>query len=349
MAPSTQQAWTIVGQNGFDSLTFNEKAPVPQLGEKDVLVKLHSASLNYRDLVIPKGMYPFPLGGDVVPGSDGAGVVEAVGPRVTRFKPGDKVVTLFNQAHQAGSLNPITIKSGLGGVLDGTLREYGSFDETGLVALPKNLDFKEGSTLSCAALTAWNALYGLESRALKPGQWVITQGTGGVSIFALQFAKAAGATVIATTSSQKKADLLKKYGADYVINYKETPNWGEEAKKLTPGQAGVHHVVEVGGPKTMAQSLKAVQIDGVIDVIGFIGGEEKNQPTFLETLSNICTVRGIFVGSRLQMEDMNAAIEANDIHPIVDEKVFDLKDLKQAYQYMWDQKHFGKLTIKIAQ
>lgn len=215
--------------------------------------------------------------------------------------------------------------------------------------LPKNLDFQEGSTLSCAALTAWNALYGLESRALKPGQWVLTQGTGGVSIFALQFAKAAGAKVIATTSSQKKADLLKKYGADHVINYKETTNWGEEAKKLTPGQEGVHHVVEVGGPATMTQSLKAIQIDGVISIIGFIAGHEENQPTFLECLSNICTARGVFVGSRLQMEDMCAAIEANNLHPIVDEKVFDLKDVKDAYQYMWDQKHFGKLTINITQ
>jgi NADPH:quinone reductase-like Zn-dependent oxidoreductase len=198
--------------------------------------------------------------------------------------------------------------------------------------MPSNLNFLEGSTLSCAALTAWNALYGLESRALKPGQTVLTQGTGGVSIFALQFAKAA-----------------KKYGADHVINYKETPNWGEEAAKLTPGGAGVQHVVEVGGPTTMAQSLKAVAIDGVISIIGFIGGMEKNQPTFLDCLNNICTVRGILVGSRLQMEDMCAAIESNDLHPIVDEKVFSLGELKEAYQYMWEQKHFGKLTVKVAE
>jgi NADPH:quinone reductase-like Zn-dependent oxidoreductase len=312
------------------------------------LQSVHAASLNYRDLIIPKGKYPFPMKDNIVPGSDGAGTVEAVGKHVTRFQPGDKVVTLFNQGHIAGSLDAKSLSTGLGGALDGTLREYGVFDEAGLVHAPKNLDMLESSTLSCAALTAWNALYGLESRALKPGQIVLTQGTGGVSIFALQFAKAAGATVIATTSSQKKADLLKKYGADHVINYKETPNWGEEAVKLTPGQKGVHHVVEVGGPTTMAQSLKAVAIDGVISIIGFIGGMEKNQPTFLDCLNNICTVRGILVGSRLQMEDMVAAIEANDIHPIVDEKVFELKELKEAYEYMWDQKHFGKLAVKVA-
>ncbi|KAF1846751.1 NAD(P)-binding protein [Cucurbitaria berberidis CBS 394.84] len=346
MAPSTTKQWTVDGNTGFDALNFNENAPVPEVGDKDVLVKIHAASLNYRDLIIPKGKYPFPMKDNIVPGSDGAGTVEKVGKQVTRFKPGDKVVTLFNQGHIAGSLNAQTIQTGLGGVIDGTLREYGVFDEAGLITMPQNLNFLEASTLSCAALTAWNALYGLESRALKPGQTVLTQGTGGVSIFALQFAKAAGARVIATTSSEKKAEILKKLGADHVINYKEDQNWGETAAKITG--TGVDHVVEVGGPKTMAQSIKAAAIDGVISIIGFIGGTEKDQPTFLDCLSNICTVRGLLVGSRLQMEDMCAAIEANNLHPVVDEKVFELKDLKEAYQYMWDQKHFGKLTIKVA-
>ncbi|RMZ72695.1 alcohol dehydrogenase [Pyrenophora seminiperda CCB06] len=342
-------AWTVQGQNGFDSLKFNESAKIPEMGDMDVLVKIHAASLNYRDLIIPKGKYPFPMKDNIVPGSDGAGTVESVGKHVTRFKPGDKVVTLFNQAHIAGSLNAQSLGTGLGGAVDGTLREYGVFSEQGLVHAPSNLSMLEASTLSCAGLTAWNALYGLESRALKPGDTVLTQGTGGVSIFALQFAKAAGARVIATTSSAKKAEILKKYGADHIINYNDTPNWGEEAAKLTPGGAGVQHVVEVGGPTTMAQSLKAVAIDGVITIIGFIGGMGKDQPTFLDCLNNICTVRGILVGSRLQMEDMNRAIEVNDIHPIVDEKVFELKNLKDAYQYMWDQKHFGKLTVKVAE
>jgi NADPH:quinone reductase-like Zn-dependent oxidoreductase len=328
-------------------------------------------------------MYPFPVKDNIVPGSDGAGTVESVGKHVTRFKPGgttpptrlvtpaqyshptDKVVTLFNQGHIAGSLDHQTLATGLGGALDGTLREHAVFDEagaslssphipstdplTGLVPMPTNLSFLESSTLSCAALTAWNALYGLESRALKPGQTVLTQGTGGVSIFALQFAKAAGARVIATTSSQAKADLLKKLGADHVINYKETPAWGEAAAKLTPAGAGVHHVVEVGGPTTMAQSLKAIAIDGVISIIGFIGGQSKEQPTFLDCLNNICTVRGLLVGSRLQMEDMCRAIEQNDLHPVVDEKVFGFGELKEAYQYMWEQKHFGKLTVRVAE
>ncbi|KAF1993137.1 hypothetical protein P154DRAFT_451005 [Amniculicola lignicola CBS 123094] len=348
MAPTTAKQWTVEGKDGFESLKLNEKAAVPQLGDKDVLVKMHAASLNYRDLIIPKGKYPFPMKDGVVPGSDGAGTVEAVGAQVTRFQPGDKVVTLFNQGHLAGSLTPTEVGTGLGGVLDGTLREYAKFNEQGLVKSPENLNFFEASTLTCAGLTAWNALYGLESRSLKPGDWVLTQGTGGVSIFAVQFAKAAGAKVIATTSSQEKGDMLKKLGADHVINYKENPNWGEAAKSLTPGHEGVQHVIEVGGPTTMAQSLKAVRIDGVISIIGFLGGFSKDQPTFLDCLNNLCTARGILVGSRLQFEDMNRAIEANDIHPVVDEKVFDLDHLKDAYEYMWDQKHFGKLCIKIA-
>ncbi|PVI03516.1 alcohol dehydrogenase [Periconia macrospinosa] len=281
----------------------------------------------------------------VVPGSDGAGTVESVGSRVTRFKTGDKVVTLFNQGHLAGPIDGAAIQTGLGGVIDGTLAEYGVFNENGLVAAPSNLDMIEASTLSCAALTAWNALYGLESRALKPGQTVLTQGTGGVSTFAVQFAKAAGATVIATTSSSEKAELLKKLGADHVINYKETPDWGEKAKSLTPDGKGVEHVVEVGGPTTMAQSLKAVAMEGVISIIGFIGGFSKDQPTFLDCLNHLCTVRGLLVGSRLQFEDMNRAIEANNIHPVVDKKKFSLTELKDAYQYMWEQKHFGKLVV----
>lgn len=188
-------------------------------------------------------------------------------------------------------------------------------------------------------------MYGL--KPLCAGDTVLTQGTGGVSIFAVQFAKAAGATVIATTSSSKKVATLKKLGADHVINYKETPKWGEKAKELSYNGQGCHHILEVGGAATMPQSLKAVKIDGVISIIGFVGGEGKEQPTFLETLTNICTVRGLLVGSRQQFEEMNACIEANKIKPVVDKQVFKLEDLKQAYQYQMDQKHFGKVCISI--
>ncbi|KAL8725202.1 MAG: hypothetical protein Q9181_006507 [Wetmoreana brouardii] len=347
MASTTTKQWTVAGRDGIESLKFEGNAQVPQLGDHDVLVHFYYVSLNYRDLIIPKGKYPFPTKDNVVPGSDGAGTVEAVGPRVKKFKQGDKVLTLFNQAHTAGPIDRAIIGTGLGGALDGTLRQYGTFEETGLVHMPTTLDFKQGSTLPCAALTAWNSLYGLESKALKPGDTVLTQGTGGVSIFALQFAKAAGARLISTTSSAAKADTLKKLGADTVINYKDDPNWGETAQKASPHGLGVDHIVEVGGPKSMAQSLKAIKPEGVVSIIGFLGGMSKDQPSFLECLNNVCTVRGVVVGSRLQFEKMNEAIDASGIKPVVDDKVFALEELKDAYQYMWDQKHFGKLTVKI--
>lgn len=262
-----------------------------------------------------------------MPGSDGAGEVVAVGKKVTRFKVGAKVLTLFNQNHYGGSLNSQSVKSGLGGVIDGTLRQYGAFNENGLVDMPPSLTYLEGATLTCAGLTAWNALYGLKQ--LKPGDVILTQGTGGVSIFALQFAKAAGATVISTTSSAKKAAILKKLGADHVINYKETPNWGEKARELTPNGEGVDNIIEVGGPGTLRQSLKAIKIDGLISIIGFLASEGEEQPSFLEALAHICNVRGILVGSRDQFEDMNRAIEANKIQPVVDEKVFTLEQAKE--------------------
>lgn len=281
----------------------------------------------------------------MVPASDGSGTIEAVGSKVHLFKPGDKVVTLFNQGHLAGPVDPHSIGQGVGGMVDGALQQYGVYDQFGVVRMPSNLDFLQGATLSCAGLTAWNALYGLESKKLIPGQWVLTQGTGGVSIFGVQFAKAAGARVIATTSSDEKAQRLKALGADHVINYKTDTKWGETAKKLTGG-AGVNHVIEVGGPGTMEQSLQAIALEGVITVIGFIGGHGEG-PGMLDALSHTCILRGILVGSRAQLEDMNHAIEANDIKPVVDEKVFDLEQAKEAYEYMWAQKHFGKLCIKL--
>lgn len=297
---------------------------------------------------MPLGQYPFPISDNVVPGSDGAGTVVAVGKQVTRFKPGDDVVTLFNQAHIGGPSNPTTMGSGLGGALDGTLRNVGAFNEHGLVPLPKGLNYIEGASLTCAGATAWNALYGLQGKQLLPGQWVLTQGTGGVSIFGLQFAKAAGARVIATTSSAEKAEELKRLGADHIINYKETPNWGEEAKKLTGG-LGVDHIIEVAGPASMKQSLDAIRIDGVITIIGFVGGSATDQPGFLECLMHQCVVRGILVGSRVLMEDMCRAIEANveKLKPVIDKKVFTLDQVKEAYEYQWSGKHFGKVGISI--
>jgi NADPH:quinone reductase-like Zn-dependent oxidoreductase len=287
---------------------------------------------------------------NVVPGSDGAGTVVATGKHVTRFKRGDKVVTLFNQKHIGGPLDNYVMGTGTGGAVDGVLRTHGAIPEDALVAMPKGLSFLEASTLSCAALTAWNALFGLADKKLAPGQWVLTQGTGGVSIFALQFAKAAGAKVVATTSSKEKAKLLERLGADHIVNYKETPNWGEKAKELSGG-VGMDHVVEVAGDTSMAQSLKSIKVDGVITIIGFVGGRGgENKPGFQECLSRLCIARGVLVGSRAQMEEMCRAIEANleKLRPIVDPKVFKLEQLREAYEYQWSGKHQAKVCIEIA-
>ncbi|KAI2606788.1 NAD(P)-binding protein [Hypoxylon sp. NC1633] len=345
MTPSSTKQWLVAGTDkGFDGLELVE-VPIPKVGDQEVLVKLFAASLNYRDLIITKGQYPFPLRFPVVPASDGSGEVVEVGSKVSKWKKGDRVVTLFNQGHQYGPVDLISAGTGLGGALNGTLRQFAILNENGLVRTPKNLTHLEASTLSCAALTSWNALYGL--KPLKPGETVLVQGSGGVSVFGLQLAKAAGAVVIATTSSKDKEEKLKQLGADHVINYKEDLNWGESAKKLTTGGAGVDHVIEVGGVGTLGQSLKAIKIEGVISIIGFLGGGD-TQPTILECLTNICTARGVFVGSRAMMEDMVAAIEAADIKPVIDQAVFDFEKTKEAYQYMWDKKHFGKVVIKIA-
>ena len=266
---------------------------------------------------------------------------------MNRFKTGDKVLTLFNQAHIGGSLNGLSVQSGLGGAIDGTFRSVAAFDQEGLVSMPEGLSFVEASTLTCAGLTAWNALFGLVDKKLTAGQWVLTQGTGGVSIFAVQFAKAAGAKVIATTSSSEKAKLLEKLGADHIINYKDTPEWGAKAKELTGG-VGVDHVIEVAGPASMKQSLDSIKIDGVITIIGFVGGTEGG-PSFLENLNKLCTTRGILVGNRTQMEDMCRAIEAHPdkLRPVVDPKVFNLEQLKEAYEYQWSGKHQGKVCIEV--
>ncbi|KAB8217995.1 hypothetical protein BDV33DRAFT_205776 [Aspergillus novoparasiticus] len=308
------------GVEWLDSLVLQE-ASILKLGDKYVLLRFHAASLNYRDLLIVKGQYPFPVKDSVVLLGDGAG-------------------------HLAGSLGAKSTKTGLGSGLDGTLRPYGAFDEERLVKLPENLSFIEGATLPCAALTAWSALYEPQGKAVAQGDIFLTQGTGGVSLFALQFAKASGAKVIATTSSKEKADLLKQLGADEVINYKECPEWGEVVRDLTPNSEGVTHIVEVAGPATMKESLKAIKIDGVISMVGFIAGSPADdQPSLIDTLFRMCTVRGVGVGSRLQFEEMNRAIEAN-IHPVVDTCIFKFGEVREAYQYLSDQKHVGKVALK---
>lgn len=257
---------------------------------------------------------------------------------------------MLNQQHISGSLTPKTASYQLGASLDGTLRTIGAFDEQGLVSMPTGLSFTEAATLSCAGVTAWNALFGLQGRPLMAGQWVLTQGTGGVSIFAIQIAKSVGAKVIATTSSNEKAKLLEKLGVDHIINYRETLDWGEEAKRLTGG-VGVDVVVDVVGPNSLKQSVASVKMDGIISVLGFVGGTESKlpQPSILDTWMNLFTARGMWVGSRLQLEELSRAVEGNldKLRPVVD-KMFGLEELKDALKYLEAGGHQGKVCIEIA-
>jgi NADPH:quinone reductase-like Zn-dependent oxidoreductase len=243
------------------------------------------------------------------------------------------------------------LDSGLGAGLDGTFRTIGVFSEEGLVAMPECLTFIEAATLSCAGITAWNALFGLQGKQVTAGDWVLTQGTGGVSLFAVQLAKAVGARVIATTSSSEKGKVLRNLGADHIISYRETPGWGAVAKSLTGG-IGVDHIVEVAGSATLKQSVASVRIDGTIAVVGFVGGAGEGQedvPSLLDAWLRNFTARGIWTGNRQHMQDMCRAIEANPdkLRPVIDSRVFKLHQLKEAYDYLKQGKHQGKVCIEI--
>ncbi|KAK6383432.1 hypothetical protein LTS17_002724 [Exophiala oligosperma] len=345
-APSVQKKWVIHGtKRGLDEYKL-EQGPVAKPDGHQVLVKLHAAAINFRDIMIPRGDFPYSLNLPVVGGSDGAGEIVQVGDKVTKFKVGDRVATLFNPGHQFGSLDAAAmLRGGVGGTEDGTFQEYGVYDESGVVRLASNLSYIEGATLSDAAVTAWNALYG--GKPLKPGDWVLVQGTGGVSLFAVQFAKAGGARVVATTSSPAKFDVLKRLGADHVINYNDDQRWGLTARSLTPGQAGFDNIIEVGGTDTMGHSIQAIKIEGTITVIGLVTGFDPPE-SIMETLKRVFTLRGIHVGSKVQMEEMMACMEANKIQPVVDKKIFALEELRESLEYLTTQKHVGKVAIKIA-
>jgi len=274
--------------------------------------------------------------------SDGAGEVVAVGEGVTKFKPGDKVVSLFFPNWQAGEIEAAGFASVPGDGADGFGAELVAAPETSFTRMPEGYSYQEAATLPCAALTAWRAL--MVEAKVKPGDWVLTQGTGGVSIFALQFAKAAGCRVISTSSSDEKLQRVKELGADHVINYKDTPDWGKAAKALTGGR-GVDEVVEIGGPGTLAQSITASRPGGHISLIGVLTGVSGEVPTAALFSLNI-TLSGITVGSRRHQEDMIAAIEANGIKPVLD-KDFPLSEIAAAFAHQASQQHFGKITLSL--
>jgi NADPH:quinone reductase-like Zn-dependent oxidoreductase len=324
---------------GIDALTLVERADLqPEYGQ--IQVRVYAVSLNYRDLLIAEGNCT--NNGNRIPMSDGAGEVVAVGAGVTRVKVGDRVAGTFFQNWVSGSITANVMKSAMGGEIDGMLAEYVTLDQNGVVLLPNHLSYEEGATLPCAAVTAWHAL--VTKGNLKAGETVLILGTGGVSIFALQFAKLHGARTIVTSSSDEKLERAKTLGADETINYKAIPNWEEEVYRLTDS-IGVDQVVEVGGAGTLEKSIKAVHYGGRISLIGVLsgfGGEINPQPL----LGKSITLQGIYVGSREMFEAMNRAIAHHQLKPIID-CTFPFGEAKAAYHYLKSGSHFGKVVIQL--
>ncbi len=335
------KAYEIQGSFGLENL---KKVDRPDLepGPGQVVVNVSATSLNYRDLLMVRGLYnpkqPLPL----VPNSDGVGTISAVGQGVTRVKVGDRVCGSFFQGWIAGqpSFAKCALTS-LGGPLDGFLAEQVLLSAEGVVAVPDYLSDEEAATLPCAGLTAWSALVRLGD--VKPGDTVLVLGTGGVSMYALQIARLMGAEVIVTSSSDEKLERAKELGATHTINYATDPKWSKTVKTLT-GNVGVDNVIEVGGAGTLEQSLRSVRIGGTVSMIGILSGvvEPLN---VIGILMQEVRVQGVFVGHREAFEDMNAAFDSAKVRPIVD-KVFGFDEAAAAFEHMATGKHFGKIVVK---
>ncbi|HEV7786394.1 MAG TPA: NAD(P)-dependent alcohol dehydrogenase [Thermoanaerobaculia bacterium] len=337
------RAVEIRGGFGLDHLETVER-PDPSPGPGQALVRLRAASLNYRDLLTVEGKYNPKLKLPLIPCSDGAGEVVATGDGVTRVRPGDRVCGIFAQAWIAGEPTRERLRSTLGGPLDGTLAELAVYDQEGLVRIPEHLTDEEAATLPCAGVTAWTCLQGITA-----GDTVLLQGTGGVSIFALQLARLRGARVILTSSSDEKLARARELGGPgpeiLGINYRETADWGARAKELTGG-TGVDLVVEVGGAGTLKQSLHAVRMGGTISLIGNLAGNTAEIPLPLIFMQNV-RVQGILVGPRDSFEALNRAITLHDLRPVVD-RVFPLAEVRAAFEHMAAGGHFGKIVVRIA-
>jgi NADPH:quinone reductase-like Zn-dependent oxidoreductase len=318
-----------------------EELAGPAPGPGQILIRLRAVSLNFRDLLVVKGLYNPKLPLPLVPVSDGAGEVVVTGEGVTRFKAGDRVVACFMPGWLNGPPDEQKARSALGAGGDGLLAEEAVLPEQGVVSVPAHLSFEEAATLPCAAVTAWNAL--VESGGVRPGETVLTQGTGGVSLFALQFARIAGARVIATSGSDAKLSRALKLGASDGINYKTTVDWDKRARELTAGK-GVDHVIEVGGPGTLPKSLRAVRMGGSIALIGILTGA--GDVNLLPILMKHVRVQGIFVGSRSMFEAMNRAIEASHLQPVID-RVFPFEEAVAAFEHLESGAHFGKVVIQV--
>ena len=338
----TMRAWRYDAFDSIDSLSFNAvPIPVPQRGE--LLLKVHAVSLNFRDVAVLLGRYVQNAKTGLVPASDAAAEVVAVGEDVTAYKPGDRVLGVFHPRWFGGPMPADWVGDSYGTGRDGWLCQFKAVSQEAVVRLPDSLSWEEGSTLPCAAATAWFALAG--STPVRAGHTVLTQGTGGVSIFAVQLARLLGARIIATTSSAAKAERLRALGADEIINYAEDPKWGEQVRALTGGR-GVDRVVEVGGPATINQSLRAVARGGEVVLIGFLS-EENPGIDYFHLKGTGASVRAISVGDRTNLEDCVRAVAMGGLKPVID-RVFAFEQAKEAFAHLRAAKHVGKVVIRVS-
>ncbi len=334
------KAWRI-NSFGIDQLALDD-LPEPQPGRGEVLVKVHAVSLNYRDLLMVRGHYNPKMALPRIPCSDGAGEIVAVGEGVSTAKPGQRVAGIFMQRWLDGPPSSETTPAALGGDVDGMLAEYVVLPQSGVVSIPEHLSYAEASTLPCAGVTAWNALTNVNP--VKPGDVIVTQGTGGVSVFALQFAKLMGAAVLGTSSSDEKLQRARTLGLDAGLNYRQTPEWAKWVLRQT-GNRGADLIVEVGGAGTFGQSLQAVRTGGTVAQIGVLS--QSNQPLpIAPLLHRQIRVQGVYVGSRAHFEAMNRAVTAHRLVPVVD-TVFSFGEAREALSRMENGSHFGKIVIQI--
>jgi NADPH:quinone reductase-like Zn-dependent oxidoreductase len=326
---------------GLDHLKRAERL-APEPGADEVMIRVRAVSLNYRDLLIVQGKYNPHMTLPRVPLSDGAGEIVSVGAEVTQWKPGDRVVVPFFPAWLDGELTPAKAAGALGGDVDGLLREFATVRASALLPIPAHLSFEQAATLPCAAVTAWNGLF--VSGNLQPGRTLLLQGTGGVSVFGLQFGKMAGATIILISSSDDKLERARAMGAQHTINYRAEPEWHKRVLEITEGR-GVDLTLEVGGGGTLSKTLRATGYAGHISLIGVLSGIT-GEVQIGHILHKALTVRGIYVGSRAMFEAMNDAITQHRLEPVID-RIFPFDESPNAIRQLESAQHFGKIVIRI--
>lgn len=341
---AVNRTWVVSGGFGFENLTLTER-PLgePMLGQ--VRVRVRALSLNYRDLLITQGQYDPRMALPRVPLSDAAGEIDALGEGTSRFRLGDRVCPIFSPGWLGGEPPVDVLSHALGHRAEGVACEYVLIRESDLVAIPAAFSFEQAATLPCAGVTAWHALM-TGPGAIRPGDVVVVQGTGGVSIYALQLARLAGARVIATSGDDEKLARACALGAEYGINYRTTPQWSKAVRMHTGGR-GADHVIEVGGAGTLSESLAAVRPCGRISVIGILSGRQGALDLSAILMRGV-TLQGIFVGSRADFEDLNRAVSAGGLEPVID-RVFDFAALPEAMAHMASGRHFGKVVLRVGE